>query len=84
MVTIRGPLFSQKASKQFGHRLIFKTKGNKAFLTNYNKPGSVNKFTPSAQQIIMRDYMKDARDAWTNLSEENKQAWNGFVIPKRG
>jgi len=53
-------------------------------LTKYNKPGGNRKFTASAEQVAMRGYMQDGRDAWAGLSAANKAAWNNFVIPKRG
>lgn len=84
MVKATGPLFSQKASKQLGKTLIFKTKKNRGFITKYNKPGGVKKFTPSASQETMRTYMKDARDAWATIDQSDRNAWNDFVIPKRG
>ncbi len=81
---LKGPLFSQKASKQLGKTLIYKTKNQKGFLTKYNKPGGKKKFTASAAQIAQRGYMEDGRDAWAGLSDADKKAWNDFVIPKRG
>lgn len=84
MVSLKGPLFSQKAQKQLGKTLIYKNKGNKNFLTRYNKPGGNKKFTASASQITMRGYMEDGRDAWANLPQSDKDDWNDFVIPKRG
>jgi len=75
---------SLRAQKQFGKTLIYKMKGGKAFLTKYNKPGGKRKFTASADQLTQRGYMQDGRDAWANLSDANKQAWNVFVTPKRG
>jgi len=84
MVRITGPLHSDGASKQLGKTLIFKTKAGRSFLTNYKKPGGVKKFTPSTTQLIMRDYMKDARDAWAGLPDSDKTAWRDFVTPRRG
>ena len=84
MVSLKGPLFSIKAQKQLGKTLIYKNKGGKSFLTRYNKPGGNRKFTASDEQITMRGYMQDGRDAWAELSSGNKSAWNNFVIPKRG
>lgn len=75
---------SLKAQKQLGKTLIYKSKGNKSFLTKYNKPGGNKKFTASADQLTMRGFMQDGRDAWAGLSAANKKAWNAFVIPKRG
>lgn len=84
MVRLKGPLMSVKAQKQLGKTLIYKSKKNRSFLTKYNKPGGNRKFTASAEQITMRGYMQDGRDAWAGLSAANKAAWNNFVIPKRG
>ncbi len=81
---LKGPLFSLKASKQLGKNLIYKMKGNRCFLTKYNKPGGNKKFTASASQLTMRERMQDGRDAWAGLSQANKDAWNAFVLPKHG
>ena len=81
MARIIGPLGSFSASKQLGKRLVFKNKKGRNLVTKYSKPGSKNPFTPSAAQVVMRGYMRDAREAWQNLSDANKQAWNDFVLP---
>jgi len=84
MAHLTGPLFSEKAQKQLGKKLIYKRRGKKNILTKYSKPGSVTPFTPSGSQNTMRDYMKDGRLAWAGLSVEDKKAWRDFVKPKRG
>ena len=84
MVRLTGPLHSLKAQKQLGKSLIYKMKRGRAFLTKYNKPGGVKKFTPSGSQETMRTYMKEGRDAWAGLSAADVKAWNDFVIPKHG
>lgn len=76
MAKLKGPLFSQKASKQFGHELIYKTKGNKNLLTKYNKPGSVNPFTKSADQTQMRVIYGEGVEAWRNLSNNEKATYD--------
>jgi len=81
---LKGPLMSLTAQKQLGKTLIYKRKGARNILTRYNKPGGRRKFTASASQVTQRGYMQDGRDAWANLSDANKQAWNDFVIPKHG
>ena len=79
MVRITGPLHSDQASKQIGKNLIFKTKRNKSFLTRYNKPGGVKKFTPSASQVAMREHYAEALGKWQSLSDADKGQWNDFV-----
>lgn len=76
MVRLTGPLFSQKAQKQLGHALIYKTKKGRSFLTKYNKPGGVNPFKISQKQQNWRDYYNAAANTWGNLTDEEKQSWN--------
>ena len=60
MVRLNGPLFSQSASKQLGKALIFKTKGGRAFLTQYSKPSSKRKTNPSLLQEQKRTIYGEA------------------------
>lgn len=83
MVRLKGPLFSQEARKQLGKSLIFKTKGNRAFLTKYNKPGGVKKFTPSDSQLAKRSWYGQAVAAWRVLSEANKKLWRDLAKGKK-
>ena len=79
MVRLIGPLFSLKAQKQLGKSLIYKTKGNKSFLTKYNKPGGVRKFTPSASQTTMRKHYYEAVGKWRILTPAEQKQWRDFV-----
>ena len=79
MVRLSGPLFSEKASKQLGKKVIYKTKGNRSFLTKYNKPGGVSPFTPSAAQRTMRNYYYEAIGKWRELTNAEKKQWRDFV-----
>lgn len=76
MVRIRGPLHSLKASKQFGHLMIFKTYGNRNILTKYNAPGSVKPFTKSATQSQQRTIYGQGVEAWQALSDSIKEQYN--------
>jgi len=76
MARLKAPLFSQKASKQLGHELIYKTYGNRSFLTKYNKPGGVKPFTKSAEQIQMRIIYGEGVEAWGNLLNNEKATYN--------
>jgi len=84
MARIIGPLHSDGASKQIGHSIIFKTKGNRSFATRYNKPGGVKKFTPSEGQNTMREHYAEALGKWQSLSDADKKQWDDFVPLKRG
>lgn len=84
MAKLTGPLMSMTAQKQLGNALIYKMKNNKAFATNYSRPGRKKAFTPSASQITQRKYMQDARDAWATIDQSDRNDWNDFVLPKRG
>lgn len=75
MVRLKGPLYSQKASKQLGHELIYKTYGNRSFLTKYNKPGGVKPFTKSSTQTQMRIIYGEAVEAYQSLSDNEKKAY---------
>ena len=81
---LKGPLFSLEASKQLGKTLIYKTKNGRSFLTKYNKPGGNRKTEASVNQVTMRGYMTDARDAWASIDQTDRDAWNDYVLPKRG
>lgn len=76
MVQLKGPLFSQKAQKQLGKTLIYKTKKGKGFLTKYNKPGGRRLFTPSSTQTQMRIIYNEGVAAWNDLSDNEKEVYN--------
>jgi len=83
MVRITGPLHSLKASKQFGHLMIFKTYGNRNILTKYNKPGSVKPFTKSATQSQTRTTYGEAVEAWRALSSNEKEQYDTEATGER-
>ncbi len=80
MARVTGPLHSDRASKQFGNTLVFKTKRNRSFVAHYSKPGGVKKFTPSAGQNTMREYYAEALGKWQSLSDADKETWDSFVV----
>ena len=77
-----GPLFSQKASKQLGKSLIYKTKGDRCFITRYNKPGGKNPFTPSASQAEKRVFYAAAVQVWRDKNSAQKAYWNDLATFK--
>lgn len=77
-----GPLFSQKASKQLGKSLIYKTKGDRCFITRYNKPGGQNPFTPSNSQTENRELYGEAVQVWRDKTTAQKAYWNVLAIFK--
>lgn len=83
MVRVTSPLFSQKASKQLGKKIIFKTKGDKCFVTNYSIPGKINKFTQSETQTEMRELYTLAVTTWQEKSTSEKEYFNELVKTKR-
>ncbi len=83
MVRLKGPLFSLKAQKQLGKTLIFKRKGNRNFLTRYNKPGGQNPFSPSASQVAKRDLYGEAIGIWKAKTDNQKLYWNNLDEGKR-
>lgn len=79
MAKLQGPLFSEKASKQLGKNLIYKTKGGKSFLTKYNKPGGVKPFTPSASQVAKRAEYSALVEKWRGLFPVERNYWNNLA-----
>ena len=77
-----GPLFSQKASKQLGKSLIYKTKGDRCFITRYNKPGGQNPFTPSDSQTENRELYGEAVEVWRDKTSAQKAYWNALALFK--
>ena len=76
MVKITGPLHSDHASKQLGKNIIFKTYGNRHFVTNYNKPASVKPFTPSPNQYNQRMLYNLIIARWQTLTDNQKAVYN--------
>jgi len=76
MVKIIGPLHSDHASKQLGKNVIFKTYGNRHFVTNYNKPASVKPFTPSPNQYNQRMLYNLIIARWQTLTDNQKDVYN--------
>lgn len=82
MARLQGPLFSEKASKQLGKKLIYKTKGNRAFLTKYNKPGGVSPFDPSPTQINKRMLYNLIIACWQCKTPAEKKVFDDLVKSK--
>ena len=76
MVRLKGPLFSLKASKSIGGILTYQ--GRPTGTALYKKPTPTDPKTPA--QLLMREYMGEARTAWKALSQGDKEAWNSFII----
>jgi len=75
MVRMKGPLFSLKASKSIGKILTYQ--GRPTGTACYKKPTPTDPKT--ASQLLMRQYMGDARTAWKALSQADRDAWNNFI-----
>ena len=70
---------SMTAQKQLGKVLIYKMKGNRAFVTGYGRPGSKNPFTPSASQIENRDFRGEMIGVWQEKTQAQKDYWNDLA-----
>ena len=82
MARLKNPLFSQKAQKQIGKSLIYKTKNQRSFLTKYNKPGGVSPFTPSLAQTNKRLIYSNALEDWQYLVPTEKKVYNTDAVGK--
>ena len=67
------------AQKQLGKTLIYKMKGNRAFATRYNRPGGKNPFSPSASQVLNREFYGEAVAVWQAKSQAQKDYWNDLA-----
>ena len=79
MVQVKSPLMSMTAQKQLGKELIYKMKGNRAFVTGYSRPGRKNPFSPSADQVEKREFYASAIALWQDKTQEQKDYWNNLV-----
>lgn len=75
MARTKGPLFSLKASKSIGKVITYQ--GRPTGTAVYKKPTPTDPKT--ASQLLMRQYMGEARTAWKELSQTDQDAWNNFV-----
>ena len=82
MPRLKSPLFSLTAQKQLGQTLIYKMKGNRAFVTKYNRPGSKNPFSPSATQVTNREFYTSAVAVWQAKNQAQKDYWNNLEKQK--
>jgi len=83
MTKLKNPLFSLTAQKQLGHELIYKMKGNRAFVTKYNRPGNKNPFSPSASQVTNREFYTSAVAIWQAKTQDQKDYWNELAKEKK-
>jgi len=75
MAKIKGALLSLEAKGAFAKALIF---------TNGKQGQNVRKFhqptgLPSEAQTTQREFFKEAKDAWNNLTAPEKLSWNQFA-----
>ena len=82
MVRVQSPLMSMTAQKQLGKELIYKMKGNRAFVTGYSRPGRKNPFTPSDDQTEKRDFYASAVAVWQEKNDAQKAYWNDLAKAK--
>jgi len=79
MAKLKSPLMSMTAQKQLGKTLIYKMKNNRAFVTGYGRPGSKNPFSPSASQVLKREFYAKAVAVWQGKNQAQKDFWNDLV-----
>ena len=58
-------------------------KGNRAFATRYNRPGAKNPFSPSASQVLNREFYASAIAVWQAKSQAQKDYWNDLVKERK-
>lgn len=75
MAITRGPLHSDSARGSIGKQLTFRRHPRGTVVTKYSFPGSVNSFTPSAEQELVRTRTKEIMQAWPLLSPEEQASW---------
>jgi len=73
---------SMTAQKQLGNELIYKMKGNRAFVTGYSRPGRKNPFLPSAGQVVNREFYASAVAVWQEKNDAQKAYWNDLAKQK--
>lgn len=76
-----GPLFSNRASGAFAKFLTFSFRKSGQQVRWQKKQKAL---PASADQEVVRDFMGLAWAAWRDLDQSDKNAWNDFIIPKRG
>ena len=84
MPKVTGPLFSVDATGVLGGVLTFQKRPGGHAVYNFAKPGSrVKKHgEPTAAQVSIRAYVWDAVSHWKALTDEQKQSWNDYFVPK--
>ena len=82
MVKLIGPLHSDRASKQIGKNLIFKTKQNRSFATSYSKPGQKKKFDASPAQLDKRMLYNLIIACWQCKTDNQRAIFNDEVKSK--
>ena len=75
MSTLAGPLFALEASKTLKKTIVYQRRVGKPTAYLYKKPYDIK----SVAQLAFRGYMSSARSVWSNLSVDEKVAWNNFV-----
>jgi hypothetical protein len=76
MAKVNGPLLSLDAQKTIGKTLTFQRRPSGHAVYLFSKPGSVKKFTPSADQLTQRDNIKLLVESWQALSSAEKHQWD--------
>jgi len=82
MARLKNPLMSMTAQKQLGKSLIYKMKGNRAFVTGYSRPGRKNPFSPSASQVTNREFYSLAVATWQEQTQNEKNYWDNLSKTK--
>ena len=81
MPKVTGPLISLDAKGDVGKKLTFQKRPSGSAVYPFSKPGARVKKNkePSASQITIRDYVKEAVEHWHMLTADEKKQWNDFV-----
>jgi hypothetical protein len=82
MVKVTGPVFSSDAHGDLGGLLNYHRRPGGSAVARHHQPGSVVKShaVPSASQVTIRSYYKEAVEHWHLLTETERQQWRDFVV----
>ena len=81
MPKVTGPLFSPDAHGDLAKLLNFHDRPGGHAVARHHQPGSVNAKgkIPSAAQVVIRDFVKEAVEHWQLLTPAEKTQWNQYV-----
>lgn len=79
MATITGPLHSDAAAGTLAGQITYRRTRRGFAATRYSKPGSVNPFTPSPPQALIRAITKSLMQMWPTITEEHRATWTALA-----